>query len=512
MPSCPSPIANDTSPEAAASIRNLPDAATCTVQSYHPTSKASGKEPTKAKSSARSQQNSGDDVKYRNGHDGTKMAPTEVEHVARASVRSKKFDLERGDNGDSTEATVEESPSPPAASKKDASGRQRKTIKKEKQRYKSRSQFWEDRIFEHVRTLDLVVLLCATEIACRKRASPATREKILQDRVLRKDITYLCRPAYVHLFQDEIDTHVVVAGMTKQHQHLNGKNGMILHFDEEKWKFCVQLKSKKTETENMFLDPGNVQPENSQGQRKKKPNNSFQVSLPPNGEMFVIEKDTVKRLREIESAKVPSFLDKWAARNQNHAEWHWREEEEEFSRKAAWRKQKEERDEWRKQKEEREDKDFRKEEKRRHREHRHNGFRSACGCAECNFIRMFFFGDFGSRGFPFGGFGVDPPFGFPFFDVDEDYGYDYHDYFGHHQNQETDAELHSAAEILGVTLDSSPTEIKKAYYRKARLYHPDSFSEGNHVGGMTKEEAEEHFKEISGAYELILGHIRLNVK
>lgn len=48
--------------------------------------------------------------------------------------------------------------------------------------------------------------------------------------------------------------------------------------------------------------------------------------------------------------------------------------------------------------------------------------------------------------------------------------------------------------ILGVNRDTSDAEIKKAYRKKARQYHPDVSKEAN---------AEERFKEINEAYEVL---------
>ena len=50
--------------------------------------------------------------------------------------------------------------------------------------------------------------------------------------------------------------------------------------------------------------------------------------------------------------------------------------------------------------------------------------------------------------------------------------------------------------VLGVGPDASDEEIKKAYRRLAKKYHPDS------NGG--DKEAEERFKDISQAYHLIM--------
>src|SRR6201996_495551 len=49
-------------------------------------------------------------------------------------------------------------------------------------------------------------------------------------------------------------------------------------------------------------------------------------------------------------------------------------------------------------------------------------------------------------------------------------------------------------QILGITRGADPEEIKKAYRKLARKYHPDVSKEKN---------AEEKFKELSEAYEVL---------
>ncbi|MDO4276700.1 MAG: J domain-containing protein [Eubacteriales bacterium] len=53
--------------------------------------------------------------------------------------------------------------------------------------------------------------------------------------------------------------------------------------------------------------------------------------------------------------------------------------------------------------------------------------------------------------------------------------------------------------ILGISRDASDEEIKKAYRRLSRKYHPDA-----NIDNPNKEQAEEKFKEVQQAYEQIM--------
>ncbi len=55
-------------------------------------------------------------------------------------------------------------------------------------------------------------------------------------------------------------------------------------------------------------------------------------------------------------------------------------------------------------------------------------------------------------------------------------------------------------EILGVNKDATPDEIKKAYRKLAKKYHPD-----NYVNNPLADLAAEKFKEINEAYEQLSG-------
>ncbi len=53
--------------------------------------------------------------------------------------------------------------------------------------------------------------------------------------------------------------------------------------------------------------------------------------------------------------------------------------------------------------------------------------------------------------------------------------------------------------VLGVSRDASDEEIKKAYRRLSRKYHPDA-----NINNPNKDQAEEKFKEVQQAYEQIM--------
>ncbi len=55
-------------------------------------------------------------------------------------------------------------------------------------------------------------------------------------------------------------------------------------------------------------------------------------------------------------------------------------------------------------------------------------------------------------------------------------------------------------ELLGVSKDASPDEIKSAYRRQAKKYHPDLYAGKS---DSEKKEAEEMFKQVSFAYEVL---------
>ena len=59
-----------------------------------------------------------------------------------------------------------------------------------------------------------------------------------------------------------------------------------------------------------------------------------------------------------------------------------------------------------------------------------------------------------------------------------------------------------AATLLGVARDASPTEIKQAHRRLARLHHPDKQQDASHE---EKEEAERMMSRLNAAKDTLLG-------
>ena len=53
--------------------------------------------------------------------------------------------------------------------------------------------------------------------------------------------------------------------------------------------------------------------------------------------------------------------------------------------------------------------------------------------------------------------------------------------------------------ILGVSRDASDEEIKKAYRKLSRIYHPDA-----NINNPNKDQAEAKFKEVQQAYQQIM--------
>ena len=57
---------------------------------------------------------------------------------------------------------------------------------------------------------------------------------------------------------------------------------------------------------------------------------------------------------------------------------------------------------------------------------------------------------------------------------------------------------------MGVASDASEEEISKAFRKLSLKFHPDKYRAENHKEGVTKDHAEEKFKQISDARDEML--------
>ena len=59
--------------------------------------------------------------------------------------------------------------------------------------------------------------------------------------------------------------------------------------------------------------------------------------------------------------------------------------------------------------------------------------------------------------------------------------------------------MYDPYKVLGISRDATDDEVKKAYRKLSRIYHPDA-----NVNNPNKAQAEETFKEIQQAYDQIM--------
>lgn len=392
-----------------------------------------------------------------------------------------------------------------------------------------RTEFWRKEIANEKRAVEIVVQLCVAEF-CRKNPTVA-RLEVLCDPEAKAKLEEIAQQTYRIICKADIHGRFTVKGFKQQ--DLNDRTGTIERWDEIKGKFYVALDSKKGKNlQYMYLAPGNLEAlANEPARRNKKKGDPVHVVLIAalyDGKNLTtdIYKSEVDALKEssclddylISLMKERDMDDRFA---KEQKEEQLRQEEEARRRRMEQRRREDE--EWSERKREYEAQkeqyqDWRRGERREHKSRTAHA-NSGCSCPQCQFERKLF-GNMrgGMRGmggipgglpgffFAFGG-----GFSFGFNDDegdcdDSDYEDEWDRQWNHKHEEEEAVKNEEAADVLGVEVDATPADIKRVYRKKALKYHPDKYRAENHGDGMTKDEAEEHFKEMTSAYDHLMSN------
>jgi hypothetical protein len=395
-----------------------------------------------------------------------------------------------------------------------------------KQQELSREKVWEKQIMLEETHTRLISHVCAADFVRKNKADLSGSTWKMVEEAATDEFRASCQEAFHKLFDDDLHPSVTVTGFN---QSVDGRRGTIKSWDSSKEKFRVMLETKKGRNgEEIFLKPGKLEPvtETSQKNKNKKKEaykahyvnikslyESFDIGHKGGIEAdycFVAKSDILALAKAKGQAVVDQFLDNlMAARDQSDREQKLEEERakareaEDRRRRAEMRRQAQEEQEARQRDyAERKAKydEWREEERRNQRRASRGGShgRGGCNCPRCVFLHMF------ANEFCYGGGGG---FSFSFGADDEDGEYDSDEWdreWSRQQEDDNEAKTVEYAELLGVDTDAPPEVIKRAYRRLALKYHPDKFRPENFEDGMTKDEAEDHFKHITNAYDHLL--------
>jgi hypothetical protein len=194
--------------------------------------------------------------------------------------------------------------------------RHQRALEEAEQKEKKRAQFWQTLIESETKYTNLIASLCAAEFVRQIRKDPKGNPYWKWTQVIdeaRDKLEASARFAYQVLFSKENPTRVEIAGWN---QDLDGRHGSILHWDEFKQKFNVELDTKKNKpSQSMLVKPAHLQPL-PDVQKKKKDKYSedvaHYVSIPNlwkgyDLEYCLVEKETVLKMEKLDSLE--DFLD-----------------------------------------------------------------------------------------------------------------------------------------------------------------------------------------------------------
>jgi len=388
-----------------------------------------------------------------------------------------------------------------------------------------RASYWKEKIGKEMDYLGLIrKLLIAEFLRQNKKKAIVTSEAITSDAEFSDVIEVECREAYHTIFR-ELKVRIVVAG--SQHKELNGRNGTIRYWDNEKGKFFVGLDTKKSMDSNeMYLSPDVLDAlavSSSQSKKSEKRNHmtsSYDVNVPilmkygdiVLGLQFTLKKSHINTLGSAESTKIG--LEAFCRQRDEEERQKKLEEERERAREEEDRKRRTARKAaenmaWERRKEQmrkdKEEYERMKREWKRWQDNDDDGNDEAeCNCPRCRFGDKFYArGSSGAFFFNIGGIPFRVNFGSD--SEEEDFFDEFDEEWEEQVLEEKREENKKQAKILGVEPDADERTLKIAYRKLALQFHPDKWkSTSDH--GMSRKDAENKFKAIQSAYDHLMSN------
>ena len=411
-------------------------------------------------------------------------------------------------------------------------------MKEQQQQQEDRAKSWAVKVKKEEEKCQLISDLIGTEFQRVNKEVDMTEE-------IQNVITEKSREAHDIMYGSDIRCRRVT-GVGLDRKDINGRKGNIRHWDEDKEKFCVGLDTKKARGCDVhFLKSENLEPFAQSKKDGKKLAANFIVSIAAQGDeeigcQFSLEKSDVDKLESAHSRSIglQAFreerdelalrLKKEQEEQRLEEERFQKEEEEDRKRRAELRAKK------------RAEKERRKEEQRQERE---KAFKLKQMQAQMEFERkqkeeilemksmlqkamltsiigkmyVVNFQKMAEAGMSledFDEFKEDfkdamlKHFGEEEEDLEEVLEEIFEDYDEDCKRillEDRLEEDKKHAEVLGVPHDVDKRTLQKTYRKLALQFHPDKWS-ANSEHGMSKEEAEEHFKSIRSSYDHLMAN------